>query len=550
MTGLSTDASGYLPLFVWYALKATVIFAVSWGVSRLLRKRSAAERHATWTAAAVCVLALPLASRMLPAWPEAVRAVAVVQAALGSAPAAASVFGAPFAVAAGPAAAANWNWGGIALTIWGCGAGLAFCVLLAGCLRLWWMASSAEPIFEKRWLRLTGEIAGQLGMDRPVRLLQSRRAAMPVTWGVLHPRVLLPVDACHWPVERMRVVLSHELAHIQRRDWLVHLLAETTRALYWFHPLAWLGCNRLREESEFACDDAVLGAGIAPEDYAEQLLDLARTLRSSDRPWAVALAMARQSNLERRFLAMMNPNLNRHRVSGKSLAVTMLVSLSLLFTLAAFQSPAQTGGGSFTGTVYDPSGAAIPNATIIVSNPAKRTKDMTTSDGAGAYTLRGLPPGAYDFEVLARGFKLARLNGIALASGESVDRDFKLDVGQISEEITVTTEGAGGATTGEGTPKRIPVGGNVQRAKLIKMVRPVYPAAAKAGGIQGSVILEAVIGTDGKLLSLRVMNSQIDPDLARSAVEAVNQWEYQPVLLNGKPVEVITTITVNFQLKP
>ena len=65
-------------------------------------------------------------------------------------------------------------------------------------------------------------------------------------------------------------------------------------------------------------------------------------------------------------------------------------------------------------------------------------------------------------------------------------------------------------------------------------------------------MLHAVVGMDGKLLSLQVLNlnSQIHPDLARAAVEAVSQWRYQPKLLNGEPVEVDTFITVNFKLLP
>jgi protein TonB len=79
-------------------------------------------------------------------------------------------------------------------------------------------------------------------------------------------------------------------------------------------------------------------------------------------------------------------------------------------------------------------------------------------------------------------------------------------------------------------------------------VKPVYPPIVKNGGIEGAVLLEAVIGMDGSLMSLRVMNSQIDPDLAKAAVEAVSQWRYQPTLLNGVPVEVMTSITINFRL--
>ncbi len=88
----------------------------------------------------------------------------------------------------------------------------------------------------------------------------------------------------------------------------------------------------------------------------------------------------------------------------------------------------------------------------------------------------------------------------------------------------------------------------MQAANLIRQVKPPYPESAKAARLQGAVILEATIGADGVPNSLQVMNAHIDPDMARAAVEAVNQWRYRPTLLNGKPVEVRTNITVNFTL--
>ena len=81
-------------------------------------------------------------------------------------------------------------------------------------------------------------------------------------------------------------------------------------------------------------------------------------------------------------------------------------------------------------------------------------------------------------------------------------------------------------------------------------MQPIYPESAKASGAQGSVVLHAIVSKDGRPLSVEVLNSQIDPELARAAVEAVNQWRFQPTLLNGEPVEIDTEITVNFKLLP
>ena len=95
-------------------------------------------------------------------------------------------------------------------------------------------------------------------------------------------------------------------------------------------------------------------------------------------------------------------------------------------------------------------------------------------------------------------------------------------------------------------PKRITIGGNVQQAKLISQPKPVYPAEAKLAHVSGIVHLSAVIGKEGNIINLAVIDGH--PLLVPSAMEAVRQWVYQTTLLNGEPVEVITQIDVNYTL--
>ena len=129
---------------------------------------------------------------------------------------------------------------------------------------------------------------------------------MLVTWGLARPKVILPSAADAWTDERARVVLSHELAHIRRGDWIVQLSAELLRAFYWFNPLLWVACRRLRLESEHACDDEVMSRGVDGTDYATHLIELARALNQRRHMWFPAPAMARPSSLERRVRAMLN----------------------------------------------------------------------------------------------------------------------------------------------------------------------------------------------------------------------------------------------------
>jgi protein TonB len=91
------------------------------------------------------------------------------------------------------------------------------------------------------------------------------------------------------------------------------------------------------------------------------------------------------------------------------------------------------------------------------------------------------------------------------------------------------------------------VGGNIKPPTKVKNVPPTYPPIAQSARVQGVVIIEATIGTNGKVTDARVLRSI--PLLDQAALDAVRQWEFTPTLLNGVPVPVIMTVTVNFTLQ-
>jgi TonB family protein len=92
----------------------------------------------------------------------------------------------------------------------------------------------------------------------------------------------------------------------------------------------------------------------------------------------------------------------------------------------------------------------------------------------------------------------------------------------------------------------IRISGGVAAGQIVSKVAPVYPQEAKEQGIQGAVVLHAIIGKDGTIKELAVISGP--PELQDSATDAVRQWVYKPYLLNDEPVEVDTTITVNYSL--
>src|SRR5215831_11540926 len=96
------------------------------------------------------------------------------------------------------------------------------------------------------------------------------------------------------------------------------------------------------------------------------------------------------------------------------------------------------------------------------------------------------------------------------------------------------------------TPQRVRVSSGVSQGLLIRRVNPTYPPLARQARIQGTVILQAQISKDGSIENLQLVSGH--PMLAPAAIEAVKQWRYKPYLLNGEPVEVDTTVQVNFSL--
>lgn len=266
---------------------------------------------------------------------------------------------------------------------------------------------------------------------------------------------------------------------------------------------------------------------------------------------------------------MLNPNLNRGGISRRTGLLLKATALCLLLPLAALRLPGQNLSGKFTGTILDPSDGAIPNATIVMTNHKANscapslalppcTVDMTTSDANGNFVFKALPAGEYEMKVLKPGFATYLAPLVVLEPGRDLAQNAKLEIGALNETVDVKAEGSkvspsvspSPETLEKPKPTRIRIGGSVEAAKIITKVQPVYPESAKAAGAQGTVLLHAVVGMDGKPLQLQVLNSQVNPDLARAAVEAVSQWRYQPTLLNGEPVEIDTTIQVKFTLQP
>ena len=295
-------ATPALLFFVACVSKATVVFALAAMAVACMHRSSAGSRHHVWTVSILAALALPFLTVLLPVWHSATlaHAATLLTTPHSGAPTSTSSYAEPMVVNAITLRA--YGAGLWVLPIWALGAAILASRLLVGIIRLAILTTRSQALLIDAWSSDLRTLTESLRISRVVRLVQyGDSTATPLTWGLLRPAILVPAGASDWPAERRRIVLSHELAHIARGDWLLHICGELICVLYWFHPLAWIALAGLRHESERACDDAVLNSGIPACEYADELLALASTLTNARAGVCPALAIARSTNLERRF---------------------------------------------------------------------------------------------------------------------------------------------------------------------------------------------------------------------------------------------------------
>ncbi len=319
--------SALTALFLDAWLKSLAVLAVAGGLCFLLRRSAAATRHWIWFLALATLPCLVLLAWEPSPWHRPLWSVSTGfntgnqislvfrLAPRGKAPDAAAPLPPPGAAAAAAgerlagarqtiAARFSTAWVVLGLALWLAGALRALGCVLVGQVQLSHLARNGHLALGADLERLLRETCDRLRLGRPVRLLLARNNPMPLTWGWWRPVVLLPGTAESWPIERRRVVLLHELAHVKRWDCLTQAVARIVCAFFWINPLAWLAARRMCAERERACDDLVLNSGCRASDYATHLVDIARAFRCA--PQLAGIAMARSPQLRGRIAAIVD----------------------------------------------------------------------------------------------------------------------------------------------------------------------------------------------------------------------------------------------------
>ncbi|MBI3862274.1 MAG: PDZ domain-containing protein [Planctomycetia bacterium] len=379
LSGLNLDAAAMdgCRLLLSSAWKGLFLLSIAGGLAWCLSRRAAAVRHMVWTIALVGALLVPVIEMIAPIWAvpflPALGTTKSVDSKSASQPAAEAESPALPAVAMlegsaleqavvsqvqssrdtielspAPPAPAHAEAPGAfrpavfipqaIMVVWLVGVILLLMRVVAGFLSLKRLERRSTSIGDHPLAAELALVARDQGIARPVRLMLSTERAIPMTWGVLRPVLLLPADAVVWPLGRLRVVLLHELAHIARFDYLTQLLGMLACACHWHNPLVWWGLRQTKREQEQACDDRVLSTGAAADAYAFELLHVTSQYPRPRFTPSAALAIGRSARIQWRLESILDDSRDRRSLSARSAAFLLVAGALIISGVAPLQA--------------------------------------------------------------------------------------------------------------------------------------------------------------------------------------------------------------------
>ncbi len=432
----------YLLNSIW---QVPLLLLTGFVAARLVRPAGPLAEHRVWVGALLLQATLPAVSlmpwdRLHMGWPWRVNPAAVPPSGVGVQMGAGTGLG-TFLL---PSAVMTCS------AILYCGVIVYFAARFAWrCGRLAVLARSMQPLPTGHPAVLAHQRWASRMKRAPVVLCSSTRIFAPLTMGFVRKRVVLPAGMLTGLAQAdLDTAIAHELAHVERSDFLKNMLYELLSLPVSYHPAFWLARQRMTETREMVCDQMAAELS-GSHQYAQSLLRLASLLLEG-KPLGVphAIGVFETNTLERRLMKLTE-----------------------------------------------------------VTKPAGRLHRW-------------------------------------VAFGASV----ALGVAAASTLLALRFDVAAAAVADAGDQKPAPqsISPKEMQDHLLTKIPPKYPPAAKKAHIQGKVVLDAIISEKGAVENLKVVSGP--SELQQSAMDAVRQWTYRPVVVNGAPVEVETTVNVTYTL--
>jgi len=180
--------------------------------------------------------------------------------------------------------------------------------------------------------------SSKVANNKRLRLYCSDELSTPIALGIFKSSIILPAEYQEWSLSKQESAILHELGHINHHDSLTRILAYLTCTIYWFHPLVWYGFRKLKEEQEKSADNYVLNKGVTASCYAQNLLDIVKTIQEKQLNSGVMTAMGSYSFFPQRMRSILSSSQSRRSLSRGQTTVTLLILISIAVTLAIFSA--------------------------------------------------------------------------------------------------------------------------------------------------------------------------------------------------------------------
>lgn len=418
-------------------------------------------------------------------------------------------------------------------------------------------------------------MAARFGLDRTPSLRLSPCADTPMVIGCWRTVVILPASALlHLEPQALEAVLAHELAHIRRRDPLVNLLQSVAEALLFFHPAAWWLSRQIRELREVCCDDDAVALTGDPMPLARGLAAL-EALRLHPITPEPALAAAKGSLMSRihRLFRPSDLTLPDHRGLGLA-ALLLLGGLVVAQEAKATKKPKPKPKAATTApaTTDAPEASSKPDRIVDVdfsqikvrhkpkppAYPAQAKIEkvqgivvveiLVGTDGvptsAKAVSGPDLLRAASEQYAMAWRFEPALSKGKPVAARLRLTMPYKL----VGSDTPKSQESQPSRTSSDPAHSdKEAMGTTFANMKVVhKPAPPSYPAIAKINMVQGTVVVEMVVDTEGNVVSAKAIEGP-EP-LHEAAVNYAKQWRFKPAEQDGKPVNARFRLTMPFKL--
>ncbi len=451
------------------------------------------------------------------------------------------------------------GWSLVAL--WVAGSLAVLAVTLIRLRRFTRILSQARPADQALAERIDA-LAVAVGCSRRPLALMTDEPMSPLVWSTMgRPRLVLPRQLMAKLSDgQLDTILAHELAHLKRGDDRVRWIELAALIVFWWNPTTWIASRFLRDAEE-ACCDAIVASTLPTqvEDYAHSLVQTVRHLMAPEpSPLVAASGLGRPALIERRIRTMFN----KKTTLPLSVPARLLVVLTAMIVLGLSPMLTAREGDENVPSTFD-----YPNFDQKISlqlqdadirdvfqtmSAVSGIKFELTSEVSGTVTVdwKDIRLGPAIGEIThSKGLDaiMSRTGVMWVGKAETLQQKIFEMAGKENPPTTFPDPMVEGDL--EGRPLyRYVEEGKITEPERIDGPNPRYPEQARKEGINGVVVMEAVIGEDGSVREVEVVKSNAHV-LSEAAIEAVEQWTFVPATLEGVPVAVRYLLTVKFNLQ-